>query len=138
MAKAQVKLSLRQNRTFSESLKKKIVADIEKGKVNISAVAREYKVHPSSIYNWLNKFSRHLQSSSTLVMQMDSEQYRSKELEKRILELEAALGRKQLENDYLNKLIELADQDLGMDIKKNIGLQLSIGSGETKGKKGSV
>ncbi len=36
---------------------------------------------------------------------MDSEQYRSKELEKRITELEAALGRKQLEIDYLNKLI---------------------------------
>ena len=69
-------------------------------------------------------------------MQMDSEQYRSKELEKQVLELEAALGRKQLEIDFLNKLIEIADQDLGTDIKKNIGPHVSAGTGKTKGKKG--
>ncbi len=35
-------------------------------------------------------------SLTTLVMQMDSEQYRSKEREKKVADLEAALGRKQI------------------------------------------
>jgi hypothetical protein len=69
---------------------------------------------------------------------MDSEQYRSKELEKKVAELEAALGRKQMEIDYLNKLIEIAGQDIGIDLKKNISMPASIGTGKTKGKKGSA
>ena len=75
--------------------------------------------------------------SSTLVMEMNSEQYRSKELEKKVAELEAALGRKQLEIDYLNKLIEIAGADLGSDLKKNINIPASVGTGKTRGKKGS-
>ena len=131
-------LSLRSRRIFSDELKKKIVKDIEKGKVSISGVAREYQVSQNAVYKWLKKFSAHLYSTSTLVMQMDSEQYRSKELAKRVAELEAALGRKQLEIDYLNKLIELTDEDLGTNIKKNTSTDASTGFGKTKGKKGSV
>lgn len=51
-------------------------------------------------------------------MQMDSELYRSKELEKKAAELEAVTGRKQMEIEYLNKLIDIAGQDLGIDLKK--------------------
>jgi len=71
-------------------------------------------------------------------MEMDSEQYRSKALEKRVAELEAAVGRKQLEIDYLNKLIEIAGKDLGADLKKNIKMPASVGTGKTRGKKGSA
>jgi len=52
--------------------------------------------------------------------------------------LEAALGRKQLEIDFLNKLIEVADQDMGTDIKKNIVTHALAGTAKIKGKKGSV
>ena len=138
MSKTKVKLSLRPQRIFSDQLKKKIVKDIEQGKVNVTGACREYAVSITSMYKWLKKFSTHLQSSTTLVMQMDSEQYRSKGLEKKVQELEAALGRKQMEIDYLNKLIEIAGQDIGTDLKKNINMPPSIGTGKTRGKKGSV
>ncbi len=97
MAKTNVKLSLRPRRIFSDKLKKKVVKDIEQGKVNVTGASREYEVSTNSVYRWLKKFSTHLHPSTILVMQMDSEQYRSKELEKKVIELEAALGRKQLE-----------------------------------------
>ncbi len=138
MSKAKVKLSLKPRRIFSDKLKKKIVKDIEHCKVNVLGASREYAVSQRTVYTWLKKFSAHLYSSTTLVMQMDSEQYRSKELEKKVLELEAALGRKQMEIDYLNKLIELAGQDLGTDLKKNISMPASVGTGKTSGKKGSA
>jgi transposase-like protein len=138
MSKANVKLSLKPNRIFSDQLKKKIVKDIEQGKVSVLGVSREYQVSTVSVYRWLNKFSAHLHLSTTLVMQMDSEQYRSKELEKKVAELEAALGRKQMEIDYLNKLIEIASQDLGTDLKKNTGMPASTGTDKTKDKKGSA
>lgn len=137
MTKANVKLSLRPRRIFSDKLKKKVVKDIEQGKVNITGASREYEISIQSVYCWLKKFSTHLHPSTSLVMQMDSEQYRSKELEKKVAELEAALGRKQLEIDYLNKLIEIAGADLGRDLKKNINMPASVGTGKTRGKKGS-
>lgn len=109
---------LRQRRVFSIELKRKVVSDIEKNKVSVSNVCREYAVNARSVYKWLNKYSRHLQSGKTLVVQMESEQYRSKELEKKVAELEAVVGRKQLEIDFLNKLIEIAGEELKIDLKK--------------------
>lgn len=138
MSRANVKVSLRPRRVFSDKLKKKVVKDIEQGKVNVSGARREYQVSGTTIYQWLKKYSAYLHPSTTLVMQMDSEQYRSKDLEKKVAELEAALGRKQLEIDYLNKLIEIAGKDMGIDVKKNISMPASTGTGKTKGQKGSA
>lgn len=115
----QIKKSLRPLRVFSESLKRKVVSDIESGKVNVATVSREFNVSQQSVYNWLNKYSRHLHSSTKIVIEMESEEYKRKEMERRKKELEAALGRKQLEVDFLNKMIELGKEQLGVDLKKN-------------------
>jgi transposase len=138
MAKANVRISLKPRRVFSDKLKKKIVRDIEQGKVNVLGASREYAVSQRTVYDWLKKISTYLHPSTTLVMQMDSEQYKSKELGKKIAELEAALGRKQMEVDYLNKLIEIVGKDLGMDLKKNTNIAASDGTDKTSGKKGST
>jgi transposase-like protein len=138
MTKAKINRTLRPRRIFSDELKKKILKDIETNKASVLQVTREYQVSEQAVYKWLKKFSAHLHPTTTLVMQMDSEHYRTKELEKKIADLEAALGRKQIEIDFLNKLIEIADQDMGIDIKKNTGINRSSGSGKTKGKKGSA
>jgi transposase len=132
-----MKENLKQARVFSEALKKKIVKDIETGKVPVLAVCREYDVSNTSVYKWLNKYSRHLQSGKKIVLQMESESYKSKELEKRIKDLEAALGRKQLEVDFLNQLIEQGKQELGVDLKKKSCIQPSSGSGSTKDSMGT-
>jgi transposase len=122
-------IELRVRRIFSETLKRKIVHDIEKGKASIMRVMGEYDVRRQTVYKWLNKYSRHLQSNKTIVIQMDSEAYKTKELENRIKELEAALGRKQLEVDYLNKMIELGKEKLGVDLKKKLEIPPLSGSG---------
>lgn len=126
------KFSLRPNRVFSDALKKKTVRDIETGKASVLAVAREYDVSFQAVYGWVKKYSRHLVSSKTMVVQMDSEAYKTKELEKKIQELEAALGRKQLEIDFLNKLIDKGKEELGVDLKKKLSTPPSSGSGSTK------
>jgi len=125
------KNQLKVHRIFSISLKKKIVSDIEKGKASVLSVSREYDVSLTSVYKWLSEHSRHLQSAKTLVMQMDSEGYKTKELEKRIKELEAALGRKQMEIDYLNKMIDISKEELGVDLKKKFEIPPSDGSSST-------
>jgi transposase len=63
---------------------------------------------------------------------MKSESYKTKELEKKIKELEAALGRKQLEIDFLNKMIEISKDELGIDLKKKFSTPPFSGSDSTK------
>jgi transposase len=126
-----MKRKTRQRRVFSEDLKRKIVKEIEQGKANIATVCREYSVSDVSVYKWLHKYSSYLQKGVKVVMELNSEGYRSKELEKRVKDLEAAVGRKQLEVEFLNKLIEIASQQLGIDIKKKSFTPPSTGSEST-------
>ena len=67
-----------------------------------------------------------------MVVQMESESYKTKELEKKIKDLEAALGRKQLEVDFLNKMIEIGKEELGIDLKKKFSTPPFNGTGLTK------
>ncbi|MGC9513890.1 MAG: hypothetical protein ACP5D8_09715 [Fidelibacterota bacterium] len=53
------------------------------------------------------------------------------ELTKRIGELERMLGQKQIKIDLLEKMIELAREELGVDVKKNFSTPVSTGSGKT-------
>lgn len=130
-----MKRKSRATRVFSTELKQSIVKDIEQGKVSIAAVCREYTVSHVSVYKWLNKYSSYLQKGVKLVMELSSEGYRSKELERRLKDIEAALGRKQIEVEFLEKLIELANQELGIDIKKKSFTSPSIGFVSKAGKR---
>ncbi|MBZ9788396.1 hypothetical protein LB456_13080 [Psychroflexus sp. CAK57W] len=55
-----------------------------------------------------------------------------KEMQSRIADLERALGQKQMNIDYLEKMIELAKQDYDIDIKKNSNTPQFGGSKTTK------
>ncbi len=124
--------SLRQRRIFSVEVRKEVVRDIEQGKCTVLQASRELQVHFQTIYNWLNKYSVLLQKDRVIVVQKKSEEYRTKELEKRIAELEAALGRKQMEIDLLNKVLDIASKDLKIDLKKNLSGKPSSGSESKK------
>jgi transposase len=62
----------------------------------------------------------------------DSDSQKLNELQKRIEELESSLGRKQVHVEYLEKMIELAEKEYGIDIKKNSATPRSGGSGNTE------
>jgi len=123
---------LRPRRIFSDELKKQAVTLIESGKCSVLKVARDNCVSHQAVYGWLNKYSRYLQSGKTIVVQMESEASKTEDLQKRIRELEAALGRKQLEIDFLNKMIDIGKEELGIDLKKKYSTPPSTGSGFTK------
>jgi hypothetical protein len=59
---------------------------------------------------------------------MKSEETKNRELRDRIAELERIVGQKQLELDYLNKLLEIGSSELGFDLKKNFSTQPSNGT----------
>ena len=125
---------LRPRRVFSNAVKKQVVQDIERGKCTVLEASRELLVSDVSIYKWIDRFSLYLKKNKALVVEDKSEVYRSEELEQRIKDLEAALGRKQMELDLLEKVIDLANDSYHTDLKKSLLNQPSSGSGSPKAK----
>lgn len=123
---------LRKHRQYSDEFKKQIVADYESGEFSVKQLERLHGISYQSIYNWIYKFSNFNEKGFRVVEMKDSSNKKMQELEARNKELEAALGRKQIQLDYLEKMVELAKSELDIDIKKNYSTPQSTGSGKTK------
>lgn len=129
--KKQSKLDIRQRRVFSEALKKQVVSQLTQNRTTISKVMSEHQVSAQSVYRWLYRYSPHHQPQCTLVVQMQSEEMKTQQLQQRLADLERIVGQKQMQIDYLNKLIELGSRELGIDLKKNYSPPPSSGSVST-------
>jgi transposase-like protein len=132
-SKTRQKRTFRQLKKFSEPVKKQTVKDIECGKCTVLEVSRELMVSQQSVYQWVYKYSGYLQKNKILIVEDKSESYKTKELEDKLQKAEAALGRKQMELDILNKMVELASADLKIDLKKNFLSLASNGTESTRG-----
>jgi transposase len=122
----------RQNRHFSEAFKKQKVQELEQKIISVTDLVNLYQVSRTSIYNWLYKYSAHYQKETRIVVEIESEALKTKQLLARQAELERIIGQKQMEIDFLNKLMELASAELNIDLKKSFLDKLSTGSGQIK------
>lgn len=127
MAQNKTKLEIRKARIFSNAFKKQKVKELIQKQISIAELCRLYGISRTSVYKWLYKYSPHYQQKTKLVVEMESESQKTKLLLHRVSELEQIIGQKQLELDYLNKLLELGSQELGFDVKKKFSALLSNG-----------
>jgi transposase-like protein len=126
--------SIRKQRKYSEEFKRKIVEDFESGRFTVTQLERLHGVGNVSIYNWIYKYSNFNEKGFRIVEMKDSSTQKMKELQARIKELEGAVGRKQIKIDYLEKMMDVAKEQLDIDIKKNFSTPQSTGSGKTEKK----
>lgn len=119
-------------RSFSEDFKRSLVAEFESGKFTVAQLGRLHKIKIQLIYNWIYKYSTTNERGVIMVEKAQSGTQKMKALEKRIAELERAVGQKQIKIEYLEKMIEIAKTDLNIDIKKNYNTPPSAGSEGTK------
>lgn len=126
--------AIRKKRCFSEGFKKNIVKEFESGKYSVLQLEKLFKVNNKSIYQWIYKYSTFNDQSARIVEMKQSSTNKVKELEKQIKELQRAVGIKQLHIDYLEKMMDIAKEDLGIDIKKNYDTPQSTTSKKTKKK----
>lgn len=131
MRQNKIKFEVRERRIFSEELKKKIVKDLVSKRTTIRSIMSEHQVSNNTVYRWLYQYSVHHEQRCTLVVQMKSEEIKSNELRQRIADLERIVGQKQLEIDFLNKLLEIGSNELGFDLKKSFSSPPSSGTGST-------
>jgi transposase-like protein len=131
--KASIKL-IRKPRKYSEDLKRSIVKDFESGKFSVLQLERLHNIGNPLIYKWIYKYSQSNDLGQRIVEMKDSSTQKLKALEQRVKELEQMVGRKQIQIDYLEKMIDLAKEELHIDIKKNFNTPQSSGSASAKGK----
>lgn len=131
MRQIKQKLEIRERRIFSEPLKKQIVKDLVNKRNSINQVMSEHQISRNTVYRWLYQYSGAHEQKCTLVVQMESEEQRKRELQQRVADLERIVGQKQLEIDFLNKLLEVGSRELGFDLKKSFSSPPSNGTGTT-------
>ena len=123
---------INRRRKFSEDFKLKIVKKYETGEFSVGEMIKIYDISYQSIYNWIYKYSKYNKKSIQVVEMKDSQAHKLKQMEVRIKELERAVGQKQMNIDYLEKMIDLAKEHYDIDIKKNSNIPHSGGSKNTK------
>jgi transposase len=126
------KLEQRQTRYFSESFKKKKVEELDKKLTTVLDICNVYGVSNTAVYKWIYKYSLMRKKSIKMVVEPLSDTVKIKALKEHINELEQMLGRKQFEIDFLQKQIDLATEELGVDFKKKVFGQRSNGFGKTE------
>lgn len=124
---------IRRYRRFSESFKKQLVRDYELGNFGVHQLSKLHDLSTSVIYRWIYLYSSN-EPNHQIVEMKESSTHKLKLMEDRIKELERMVGQKQIKIDYLEKLIEIAEEELKIDIKKNTDTPHSSGSEKTRKK----
>lgn len=123
---------LRKSRKYSDEFKKEIVSLFENGKFSVIQLEKLYGIGNPTIYKWIYKFSTFNEKGFRIVEMKESNFTKLSELEKKVKELEQIVGQKQIKIDYLEKMIDIAKDELNVDIKKNFNTSQSTGSAPTK------
>jgi len=121
----------RRKRYFSEEFKRRRVDELDHKLTTVADVCKAYEVSDTSVYKWIYTYSRMRKKLERQVVESESESVRFNKIQERIKELERVIGQKQLLIDFQQKVIELAEEEYGIDIKKKFGETPSNGIGLT-------
>ena len=105
-------------RSFSDDFMKKKIRELERNLTSIPDICRTYSVSRSSVYKWIYKYSAMAKKQVKQVVESKSDTAKIKALQEQIKELERIIGQKQLLLEFKDKMIEIAEADYGVDIKK--------------------
>lgn len=135
MSAKKTSFKFQERRSYSEAFKKEKVDEILSKKTTINELSLLYEIKPGVIYRWLHQYSKVKLSGVKIHYEMETEEQKTLFYKDKVAELERIVGIKQIEIDFLNKLIEIASSELNVDIKKNFTTFRSNGSEITRQKK---
>ena len=122
----------RKTRYFSEDFKQKKVSEIEKRMTTVAQVGKTYEVSSAAVYKWIYKYSLMRKKGIKMVVEAHSDTTRIMALQQRVAELEQLLGKKQFELDFMEKQMQAASDQYGIDLKKKRSGKPSSGSVKTR------
>lgn len=122
---------IRKQRKYSEAFKRELVRLFETGKFSVLQLDKLYGVSFNLIYKWIYQYSTTNEKGYRVIEMKQSSTSKVKSLEQKVKQLEQLLGQKQIKIDFLEKMIEIAEQELKIDIKKKSSTPQSAGSGKS-------
>ena len=124
----------RHSRRFSENFKIEKVREIERGKTKVSELCKQYEVASTNVYKWLEKYGKMKDKRERVIVESLSDTQQLLELKKKVADLERIIGQKQILIDFKDKMIDIAEEMYGVDIKKKLSTELSNTTGKTEKK----
>lgn len=118
MKEISLTLEERQRRHFSESFKRKKVQEIESGQTKIAELCRQYDTSRTSVYKWFKKYGNMKTKKERLVIETESDTKELLAARAEIARLKMIIGEKQIQIDFKDKMIEIAEEMYNIDIKK--------------------
>jgi transposase len=114
----------RTQRDYSLPFKMRVILEVEKGELTYREAQRKYGIQGrSTVLVWLRKYG-------SLEWKTDNPMKGKQSPQSKIRELEKKLKRLQMQNDILNTAVEIADKQLGTDIRKKYLDLLSKSTGQ--------
>jgi len=108
----------RRNRHFSDQFKRQKVQELQAGKTTKPEIKAQYEVSYNTIYRWIRKYSTHYEKGIKTVVETESDTRELLNLKSKNADLERLIGQKQIYIEFLTKMIDLAEEMYGVDIKK--------------------
>ena len=109
----------RRRRTFSDTFKRDKVREIELGLTKVLEVSKQYGVSDTAIYLWMRKFGVEKEDKERLIIETMSDTKALREMKERLAESQRVVGQQQIELEFYKKMIDLAQDHYGIEIKKN-------------------
>lgn len=131
MILSELTLEDKMRRRFSEEFKRKKVKELLLHKTRVSVICKEYGVSDASVYKWIHKYGGNGMKKERLIVESESEQSQIISLKNKVALLEQMLGQKQILIEFQQKMIELAEEEYGIDIKKKLETEPSSISEKT-------
>lgn len=115
----------RKRRNISPLVKSKVIAEVEQGRLNVYEAQKKYNISVKTIQSWIYKnrqeFSIFCQPSKQKMAKDDRKSSENNEVQS----LQKALEEANLKIKALTTMIDIAEEQLKIDIRKNSGTKQS-------------
>jgi len=107
---------------YDISFRRKIAKDYEQGERTMRQIALEHGVSKYNVKDWVKKFSCELAAKEPIEAVMtEEEQKELRALKEQVEALKKQLEYEQMKSFAFETMIDLANEELGIDIRKNSG-----------------
>ncbi len=107
---------------YDISFRRKIAKEYLEGSLTMVQIAARYGLKRHNVMDWIRKFSSDLAAKQEVIPVMTPEEQQEMEALKRQLSaVKQQLDYEQMKNFALETMIDLAKEELGVDIRKNSG-----------------
>ena len=111
---------------YTEAFKMHVVGEVETGRISQSEANRRYGIlGHSTILKWIRQYGK-LPSHRTKGLRMDEKEIELLRMENEIKELKRELEDARFKNVVLETLVDVAERELGIPIRKKYGAKRSV------------